>query len=119
MKNNKIDKLEMTFDPLVIDDLGAKLYSTLPPILSELIANGYDAGATKVYIDLSTNKETGDKEIIILDNGEGMTFNEINDKYLRIGRKKREEQEVFKRKPIGKKGLGKLAFFGVSDRAEI
>ena len=32
----------MTFDPLVIDDLGAKLYSTLPPIISELIANGYD-----------------------------------------------------------------------------
>ncbi len=121
MKNSNKNKLQMSFDPLVIDDLGAKLYSTLPPILAELIANGYDACATEVYIDLNTNKETGDKEIVVFDNGIGMSFDEINDKYLRIGRKKREYQENKKcnRQPIGKKGLGKLAFFGISNRAEI
>ena len=118
----KKDKLQMSFDPLVIDDLGAKLYSTLPPILAELIANGYDACAKKVYIDLNNNKEDG-KEIIVVDDGIGMSFGEINEKYLRIGRKRRncsaENDKKCERQPIGKKGLGKLAFFGISTKAEI
>ncbi len=118
-KDNK--KLHMSFDPLVIDDLGAKLYSTLPPVLAELVANGYDACAKEVFIDLNDNKETG-KEIIVSDGGIGMSFDEINEKYLRIGRKRRdypEKNKKCKRQPIGKKGLGKLAFFGISTKAEI
>lgn len=118
MKNNK--KLQMSFDPLVIDDLGAKLYSTLPPIISELIANGYDAYAKKVYIELNGTGEN--KTIVIADDGCGMDFNEVNDKYLRIGRKKRDyvDREITtKRAPIGKKGLGKLAFFGIAKKALI
>ncbi len=118
-KNNKT-KLQMTFDPLVIDDLGAKLYSTLPPIISELIANGYDACAKKVFIELTGAGE--DKKIIITDDGFGMSFDEIDDKYLRIGRKRREvadEKIECERLPIGKKGLGKLAFFGIAKKAVI
>lgn len=117
----KRDKLHMSFDPLVIDDLGAKLYSTLPPVLAELIANGYDACAKEIFIDLNNNKETG-KEIIVFDKGVGMSFGEVNEKYLRIGRKRRDypkKDKKCERQPIGKKGLGKLAFFGISAKAEI
>lgn len=120
MTKNKKTKLQMTFDPLVIDDLGAKLYSTLPPIISELIANGYDACAKKVFIELTGIGKN--KKIIITDDGFGMSFNEIDDKYLRIGRKRREvNDEKIKcgRLPIGKKGLGKLAFFGIAKNAII
>ena len=85
----KKDKLHMSFDPLVIDDLGAKLYSTLPPVLAELIANGYDACAREIFINLNDSKEVG-KEIIVFDDGIGMSFDEINEKYLRIGRKRRD-----------------------------
>lgn len=113
------NELVMKFDPLVIDDLGAKLYSTLPPIISELIANGYDAGANKVEIELSGTGEN--KSITIEDDGCGMSFEEINKKYLIIGRKKRDVEisNIKGRAPIGKKGLGKLAFFGVAKRAII
>ena len=117
-KDNK--KLYMTFDPLVIDDLGAKLYSTLPPIISELIANGYDAYAKNVYIELNGSGEN--KTITVVDDGVGMSFDEVNEKYLRIGRKRRDYKEPVtkeKRQPIGKKGLGKLAFFGVAKKAII
>lgn len=112
-------ELIMQFDPLIIDDLGAKLYSTLPPIISEFIANGYDACAREVKIELSGTGEN--KSIIIKDNGCGMFFDEINEKYLIIGRKRREEKEKSKcnRLPIGKKGLGKLAFFGIAKKAVI
>lgn len=120
MIENKKTKLQMTFDPLVIDDLGAKLYSTLPPIISELIANGYDACAKKIFIELTGAGE--DKKNIITDDGFGMNFEEIDDKYLRIGRKRRDvgdEKNKCGRPPIGKKGLGKLAFFGIAKRAVI
>ena len=120
MTEKKKLKLQMTFDPLVIDDLGAKLYSTLPPIISELIANGYDACAKKVFIEL---KGTGEnKKIIITDDGFGMSFDEIDNKYLRIGRKRRDvgdEEIKCGRLPIGKKGLGKLAFFGIAKKGVI
>jgi uncharacterized protein (TIGR02391 family) len=120
MTKDNSKKLYMTFDPLVIDDLGAKLYSTLPPIISELIANGYDAYAKNVYIELSGSGEN--KTIIVTDDGAGMSFDEVNEKYLRIGRKRRDykgSKTKEKRRPIGKKGLGKLAFFGVAKRAVI
>jgi uncharacterized protein (TIGR02391 family) len=114
--------LELKFDANTIDDLGAKLYSTLPPILAELIANGYDAGASEIYLEFFDNLDEG-KKIVISDNGAGMSYSEINDNYLLVGRKKREEKEtvdpIFNRPVMGKKGLGKLSFFGITDRAEI
>jgi len=120
-KENNQGKLKMTFDPLVIDDLGAKLYSTLPPIISELIANGYDACARNVWIELKSNGE--DKSIILLDDGTGMNFNDIDKKYLLIGRKRRDDDKnkvlSCNRLPIGKKGLGKLSFFGIAKKAVI
>ncbi len=119
-ENTESKKLKMTFDPLVIDDLGAKLYSTLPPIISELIANGYDACAKNVWIELIETDET--KSIIITDDGCGMNFEDVDKKYLLIGRKRREDDvKILKcgRLPIGKKGLGKLAFFGIAKKAVI
>lgn len=111
------NSLEMSFDPNVIDDLGAKLYSTLPPVIAELIANGYDACATRV--DVKLYDEGDAKAIVIKDNGHGMSFEEINSKYLVIGRKKRQNEaedpsHECARPPIGKKGLGKLSFFGIA-----
>ncbi len=103
----------MTFDPKVIEHLGVRMYSTLPPVLGELIANAYDADATKVDVKL---KDTGEKEIVVEDNGIGMSFADLNDKFLVIGRDRRKDGEGLTpkgRKVIGKKGLGKLSFFGI------
>lgn len=113
-------KLEMTFTPNTIEHLGVRMYSTLPPVLAELVANAYDADATEVHIHL---KDSGQKEIIVEDDGHGMSFDDINEKFLRIGRDRREEESSQKspggRKVIGKKGLGKLSFFGIAHRVEV
>ena len=113
------ESLEMTFDPNVIDDLGAKLYSTLPPIISELVANGYDACSEIVEIELQDSEGREDKKIIVRDFGHGMTYGQVKDEYLVVGRKKRDaassgHDSTCERLPIGKKGLGKLSFFGVA-----
>lgn len=114
-------KLKMTFDPNTIEHLGVRMYSTLPPVFAELVGNAHDADAENVVLTL--NDSGDEKEIIVEDDGVGMTFEEINDKFLRIGRNRRVEEKsettLKGRKIIGKKGLGKLSFFGVAGEAEI
>lgn len=111
----------MTFDPNTIEHLGVRMYSTLPPVLTELIGNSHDADAEHVVLTL--NDSNAEKEIVIEDDGMGMSFDEINDKFLRIGRNRRVEDTSETtpkgRKIIGKKGLGKLSFFGVAHEIEI
>lgn len=114
-------KLAMTFDPQTIEHLGVKMYSQLPNAIAELIANSYDAEASNVHIVLTyTDKE---KSIAIVDDGIGMSFDEVNENFLRIGRKRREEDNGMSpnglRKVAGRKGLGKLAFFGIGDTIRI
>lgn len=118
---SKKEPLKMTFDPMTIEHLGVRMYSTLPPVLSELIANSADADATKVKVILS---DTGvEKKITVEDDGEGMSFVDLNKKFLRIGRNRREEEKrdttTKGRKIIGKKGLGKLSFFGIAKEIEV
>jgi len=116
-----IEPLKMTFDPNTIEHLGVRMYSTLPPVLAELIGNAYDADADLVEIILNDAGE--EKEIIVRDTGIGMEFVDINGKFLRIGRNRRTEDDDAVspkgRKAIGKKGLGKLAFFGVAHEITI
>lgn len=114
-------KLILKFDPNTIEHLGISLYSKLPSVLSELVSNSWDADATEVTIGFKETEET--KEIIYSDNGEGMSFDELNSNYLIIGRNRRKlpEQQVTEsgRKVIGKKGLGKLSVFGICNQVEI
>lgn len=85
-----------------------------------MIANAYDADAKAVYINLYDNAQG--KKIEVIDDGIGMDFDEINTKFLRIGRNRRAdgaEQSPSGRKATGKKGLGKLALFGIGDVIEV
>lgn len=113
-------KLTMTFTPNTIEHLGVRMYSTLPPVLAELVANSQDADSANVTIDLN---DRGAKEIVVSDDGNGMSFDEINEKFLRIGRNRRAEEGTQLspggRKIIGKKGLGKLSFFGIAHEIEL
>lgn len=110
--------LQMSFEPTVIEHLGVKMYSHTVPAIAELIANAYDACATQVEVNLFDKPE---HKIVIKDNGIGMSFDEINDFYLRIGRNRRKEKQASPcgRNPTGKKGLGKLALFGLGNKIEI
>ena len=119
--SEKKEELTMTFDPHTIEHLGIKMYSVLPNAMAELIANAYDAEASNVYINLYDN-DSG-KKIVVSDDGVGMDFDEINDNFLKIGKKRRDSDDGYsinhKRKVSGRKGLGKLAFFGIGDTIEI
>ncbi len=114
--------LQLKFDPRTIEHLGIKMYSQLPYALAELVANAYDAGAENVNIKLY-DQNPNDKKIIVQDDGDGMSYDEVKDNFLVIGRKRRDDdtsRENSKgRKITGKKGLGKLALFGIGKTISI
>lgn len=119
------NELVMQFDPSTIEHLGIQMYSTLPPVIAELVSNAYDADANKVEVHLNDNKE---KSILVIDTGHGMTFDDINTKFLKIGRNRRKDEqnhltiqktESGNRYAIGKKGLGKLSFFGIAKTVKV
>jgi uncharacterized protein (TIGR02391 family) len=111
-------KYELKFDPKTIEHLGVKMYSTLPPALSELISNAYDADASNVIVEF--HEQNGSPiGITVIDDGIGMSSIDIQEKFLVIGRNRRTHEgdkpsQKFKRLPTGKKGLGKLALFGLA-----
>ncbi|MEE4811615.1 TIGR02391 family protein [Pseudomonas alliivorans] len=111
-------KFEMKFDPKTIEHLGVRMYSTLPPALAELISNAYDADASSVTLRFH---EGGGKplSINVIDDGHGMSAFDIQEKFLVIGRNRRKDDgdkptALYNRLPTGKKGLGKLALFGLA-----
>lgn len=114
------EKLQMSFDPNTIQHLGIKMYSNLPSAVAELIANSYDADANVVKVKLFESKN--EKSICIEDDGHGMSFSEVNSCFLRIGRNRRSEdkkQSPKGRTVTGKKGLGKLALFGIGEEVTV
>lgn len=125
------ERLKLQFDIGIIELLGDQLYTQLPALLSEYISNSYDADATEVKITIDIDEINEKKtDIIIEDNGIGIADDidnkilGINEKYLNIGRKRRRADntsisKVYKRKIQGKKGIGKLAGFGITKKIEI
>ena len=110
-----VQPLEMKIELTVIEDLGIRLYSRLPEVLSEVAANAWDANASMVEISLQEGNVDSSSTIIVRDDGHGMTYEEIGNKYLRVGRKRRNEEggktDGGKRDVMGRKGIGKLSVF--------
>lgn len=108
---------ELTFTHNVIEHLGIKLYKNkCGNVLAELLANSWDADATWVDVISETYGDSG--TIVIQDNGSGMSFSHIRDHYLHVGKPKRtapnQRSPKKDRRPMGRKGLGKLAPFGIA-----
>lgn len=115
------DSYEMKFDIGTIKHLGLQMYSTLPPVIGELVANAWDANATKVEITIPENQiDEQTSEIIIRDDGIGMSDEDIRNKYLIIGRDRRADEKTDLtpgengRKVMGRKGIGKFSAFGIA-----
>jgi hypothetical protein len=112
-------KFTMKLNLNVLNHLGLNLYSNTPAVLSEVIANSYDADATNVNITISQDSD----KIIIMDDGNGMSLQEINSKFLMVGYQKRENGEQFSKRfsrPVmGRKGIGKLSLLSIANVIEI
>lgn len=100
-------------DRHVLRQLGSQLYGDTPSVIAELVANSYDADANNVWITIDTEGNN----VIVEDDGKGMSASDINNSFLNIGYDKREggEKTALGRKIMGRKGIGKLAAFSLTN----
>lgn len=115
----------MPFEPMTIEHLGLRLYSTLPPVIGELVSNAYDAESQSVDVIVPTDTITATSEVIVRDCGHGLSVTEIQEQFLPIGRPRRgkDSSNIMSKngkvRVTGRKGLGKLSAFGVAEEMEI
>lgn len=142
----------------MLEALGINMYATIGKCLVEFVANAHDAEATRVDISIpfdaieeargkaretaKAQVEAGDRDpftilltplpedlkITISDDGHGMSPEQIEERFLPVNRKRREDahgeetvltSESGKRHVMGRKGLGKLAGFGAATKVVI
>jgi len=105
-------EFKMTVDLNVLNHLGIRLYSSIPAVISEAVANSWDADAELVSIEID------EKSISITDDGIGMTSDDINQKFLAVGYQRRKDGHATSpsgRSVHGRKGIGKLSLFSIAD----
>ena len=120
---------------MTVDKLGVRLYDRVSAVVAELVANAYDADAENVRVrvplsSLLARRTPGEDEIEefgysieVIDDGHGMTPAEANKNFLWVGKDRRIAQGKSSRRlnrPVmGRKGIGKLAPFGICKTIEI
>jgi hypothetical protein len=101
----------------VLNHLGRSLYRSFATVVGEAISNSWDADAknVRIYLDRSQNS------FFIKDDGDGMTANDFQNRFLRIGYSKRRggNKSANGRPFIGRKGIGKLALLSCADRITV
>jgi hypothetical protein len=121
MDSDQGKKLHLNFHGRIIDSLGIQMYQSPVAAVAELIANAWDADATQVAVTLPADNLPS-PELVVRDNGGGMTFAECQDRYLNVGRNRRlaeGETTPGGRPLLGRKGIGKFAGFGIARIVEI
>ena len=142
----------------ILEALGINMYNTLGKCMVEFVSNAYDSDATRVDVTIpfdeiakareemreKTKKEVAsgqrdpftvllaplpdNVQVTIEDDGHGMTWEEVQERFLPLNRKRRadsagnevhKQSERRRRYVIGRKGLGKLAGFGAAETVTV
>lgn len=107
---------KLKIDMNVLNHLGIGLYSSTPAVVTEIIANAWDAGASNVHIDI------GRDQIVVVDDGRGMSASNLQERFLNVGYARRDDPTATdngSRPVMGRKGIGKLAMFSLANRIEV
>ena len=103
----------------VLNHLGRNLYRNFITVLGEAISNSWDANAKNVWIVIDQDSST----MAIKDDGDGMTEDDFQKKFLKIGYSRRKDSSnnsVGRQRPfIGRKGIGKLALLSCAKTIEV
>ncbi|HEY7449013.1 MAG TPA: ATP-binding protein [Vicinamibacterales bacterium] len=116
------DDLLLRFSHNVVEHLGLKLYQNKPTnVIAEIVSNSWDADATRVEVNMSM--DAANRWVAVHDNGHGMTREELASPYLIIGLPRRTKADETSRgrhrRLMGRKGIGKLAPFGIARQMDV
>lgn len=116
-------ELTLAFHGRVIDHLGIQMYQSPIAAVAELVSNAWDADAE--HVGISYPESLGaTATLAIEDDGIGMTFEQVQDHYLEVGRNRRGNDPHAttsgkKRPVLGRKGIGKFAGFGIAQVIDV
>ncbi len=101
-----------TVDAALLQELGERLIGRSYIALAELLKNSYDADATYCRIEFR------DDEIVVSDNGHGISEGEFRAHWMRLGTTHKavtRESRGFRRPMTGSKGIGRLSVQFLAD----
>ena len=104
----------------VAELLGEQSVSDVIVAVTELVKNGYDADANHVKVSFQLNDENN-LQLIIEDNGHGMTYDDLTQKWMVIG----TDDKIIKkfsysgRRKVGEKGIGRFAVQRLGENLEM
>lgn len=106
------------FSTDILQRLGEELITSLDQGIVELVKNSYDADALNCTVELITTDKPGGT-IVITDDGDGMSADDIRDGWLVLGRSRKEpgKRTRLGRLPAGSKGLGRLGALRMGNKA--
>ncbi len=110
-------RIDVRLSYRIIELFSEGLYQSPNKAVEELVANSFDAGAHHVQVLLSTNLQSQDATITVVDDGEGMDAQGLRQHWL-IGISNKRELTTLPlgRQQIGKFGIGKLATYVLANR---
>jgi signal transduction histidine kinase/anti-sigma regulatory factor (Ser/Thr protein kinase) len=107
-------------------ELGDQLIKDEGIALFELVKNAYDADATNLEIEMRNIDSPERGDILITDNGVGMTMDTVLGVWLEPGTDFRQKQiengiytKRFKRVPLGEKGIGRFGAHKLGKKIEL
>lgn len=87
--------------------------------ICEYIWNGFDAQADTVHVNLHTNELGLINMISVVDNGVGIVYEELSEKFKPFNDSKKADsaKKINHSLPHGRQGIGRLTFFAFAQRA--
>lgn len=114
--------LKWRFDVNTFRLLGRELITDRITAVFELVKNAYDANATNTRLNFYNidSSNVNERKIVISDDGVGMTFEDVRDKWMVVGtnnkRTKHFSEAPFNRRFVGEKGIGRFAVDKLGER---
>jgi signal transduction histidine kinase len=108
-------ELRFTVDSLLLGEIGERLVTRNYIALAELVKNAYDADSTTLSVEFinATGDDPSQKsKIVVIDNGHGMTFEQIREFWMRIATPNKIDVKItpyYGRIKTGSKGIGRFA----------
>lgn len=120
----EVESLKWRFDVSTFRLIGRDLITDRITALFELVKNCYDANALKVRVEFNDGGVGNPcSSIIVSDDGYGMSFVDIRDKWMVIGTSSKKKSPIspkpFCRRCVGEKGIGRFAVDKLGDKVQI
>ncbi|ABX40655.1 sensor histidine kinase [Lachnoclostridium phytofermentans] len=120
MDNNVVGNVNFKFAARFSKLIGRNLISNPIVAVSELVKNSYDADADNITVEFK-NLVTGVSQLIVKDDGDGMSLDDIQNKWMIVGTDNKIHNPNTKsgRRKLGEKGIGRFSVERLSRKLKI